>query len=803
MSEKTICGFIPVFLSSIVWPSLPQISLTSLAVFILVLFIKYRFPAILTGMICGFVWASICGHYYLNWQLDPKLYHHNLVIEGEVASLMPITKIKSLTQTINKTPNSGSQNTTQTNESAGNGQIKFNFILHKAGTKILPFSPRIRLSWFASPLPLQQGDKLRLFVKLKPSIGLANPDGFDYQTWLTSKNIVGLGYVKTSPSNQFIVRQSTFRQQWVNKLLSYDVSHIKWILALSYGDRHLLQKQDWDLMQRTGTAHLFAISGMHLGIVFGCVLLLCKGLCVVAILSSNHSMTINIKPWLLVFPSAICIGYALIAGYEVPVLRALFTVLLWTVLVLCSQYWRTPNVLIILLMSFFILFPFAILGISFWFSFISVLIIILYIWRFPLAPNSSFITKLIFAVKLQLFISLVTLPMIAYTFSSLPITAFIANLFMIPMVTFILVPLCLLAAILISVGFQINFLYGLINECFSVTFWVLIRLDSMSVKLLGDNWQHRPAFELIISSISSPLTVLLMIIVILPGWPKKRVLVASILCLSIFHKSIQSYFRQADSAWTFYAMDVGQGTALVVSDKLGTMLSDTGGSFAGFSMAETVLIPFFDAHRITTLEYVLLSHFDNDHAGGIELISEKLKVNNLYSPRAGCNREDFLLNNPSGKAKFMTFTVQVLWPLMANSGNENNQSCVIKLEKDQHSILLTGDIEKQAEAQIVAKYLGTTALKADILVAPHHGSKTSSTPDFVEAVWPKIVIFTSGNQNRWGFPSPMIVKRYQSINAEVLITGEHGRIKLDIDESRISVSRYRIDEYNRWYYKAR
>lgn len=776
-NEKIICGFILVFLSGILWPSLPQITLTTFVVFILIIFVKYSLHPILIGMLAGFVWHSVSANTYLHWQFDRELYDQNLLIEGEVRSLLPAPK------------------------SALSKQLKFNFVIKKAGTKTQLLSPLVRLSWFNPALPLQQGDKLKLFVKLKPATGLANPDGFDYQTWLVSKNIVGLGYVKDSPSNQFLKQNPTLRQQWVNRLLAYELSHIKWILALTYGDRHLLDSQDWALMQRTGTAHLFAISGMHLGIVFGFVLLTNKT--VLTCIMCFWHVRGNITPWLLVCPSAVCVGYAQIAGFEIPVLRALFTVLLWTSIVICSQYWRSSSVLLLLLMSFFILFPFSILGISFWFSFISVLVIIFYLWRFPISSNKSLVNKIFYTIKLQLFISLVTLPIIALTFSSLPIFAFIANLFMIPIVTFILVPLCLLASILIGFGAQASELLWFINKCFSISFWVLNNIDATSAYIFNENWQSTELFELLIALLTKPLIIIFVMIALFPGWPKKRLILASILVLQLVQKTIDDNFSKTDSSWAVYAMDVGQGSAIVITDKLGVILSDTGGSFAGFSMAKTVLMPFFDANRIDTIDYVLLSHFDNDHAGGIDIITKELNVKRVLSPENACNRESFLINNPSGKGQFLSFTVQILWPLKANSGNENNQSCVIKLHNDKHSILLTGDIEKQVEAQLVSIYQDTDILKTDILIAPHHGSKTSSSLNFLRAVNPKYVIFTSGNHNRWDFPSKMVLNRYRKIGAEILITGEQGRIKLNIDGGHIAVSRYRIDEYKRWYFSAR
>lgn len=803
-NEKIICGFILVFLSGLLWPSLPQITLTTFVTFILIIFVKFKFPPLLIGMLAGFVWHSVSANTYLYWQLDPQFYHQNLVIEGEVKSLMPPPASKFSDQAnrfMGKDTDNISQGKMPPVSFPASTQVKFNFVIQKAGTKNILLSPVVSLSWFNPALGLQQGDKLKLFVKLKPATGLANPDGFDYQTWLVSKSIVGLGYVKNSPSNQFLEQKPTFRQQWVNKLIAYKTSHIRWILALTYGDRHLLDKQDWMLMQRTGTAHLFAISGMHLGIVFGFVLLISKA--VLACIMYSRHIRGNTKPWLLVCPCIICIGYAQIAGFEIPVLRALFTVLLWTTVVICSQYWRTFSVLILLLMSFFILFPFSILGISFWFSFISVLVIIYYVWRFPLSSEKSFLIKIFYAIKLQLFISLITLPIIAFTFSSLPIIAFVANLFMIPIVSFILVPLCLLAAILLSFGAQTNELIWFINECFFISFWVLKKLDTISVNILSEDWHTTAQFDLIIALLTNPITIIFVIICLLPAWPRKRVLLVSILLLQGIHKTIHTNSSQTDSAWTVYAMDVGQGSAIVLTDKLGVMLSDTGSSFAGFSMAKTVLMPFFDAKGISTINYILLSHLDNDHAGGIDIITQELKVNHVLSPKSACNREAFLTKNPSGKGKLLSFTVQILWPLKPNSGDENNQSCVIKLEKGKHSILLTGDIEKQVEAQLVSIYKHTDILKSDILIAPHHGSKTSSSVSFLRAVHPEYAIFTSGNHNRWGFPSQIVLNRYRDIGATILITGKQGRIKLNVDDSHIAASRYRIDEYKRWYFSAR
>ncbi|MGK0372514.1 MAG: competence protein ComEC, partial [Glaciecola sp.] len=485
-SEKILLGFITVFLSSALWPSLPQISLIAFAIIALIFSLILRFSAVLTGMLIGFLWAIGCGYFYLSWQINDNFYNKNLIVQGEVLSIQaPI----SSTDTDKKAAAGPYRTRLKQSTFIEKRVIKFNFVIDKIGEHKQFFKPKVRLSWYSPELSLQQGDKLRLFIRLKPPAGLANPYGFNYQAWLSSKNISALGYVRQSPSNYFILRNASIRQHSVNKLQQHDLPNIRWILALSYGDRRLLKQEDWDLMQRTGTAHLFAISGMHLGIVFGFTLLIIKGLFYLCALSPGVALTNNAKPWLLIFPCTICIAYAFVAGFEIPVMRALLTLLLWTMLVIFSKHWRMQNILLLLLTSFFILFPFSILGISFWLSFIVVLIIMLFLWRFKLVVNATALGKLRHTIKLQLFISVVTLPMIAMTFSSLPIITFIANLFMIPLITFVLVPLCLVAAIATSINIETHNLYWLINVFFEYVFLLLNWLDDTSAKLLGTNWE--------------------------------------------------------------------------------------------------------------------------------------------------------------------------------------------------------------------------------------------------------------------------------------------------------------------------
>lgn len=803
--QKTMLGFILVFLSSALWPSLPQISLIACAIVALILVYLYSFSAISQGMLIGFIWASVCGYYYLHWQIDDSYINKNIVVVGKVLSLQaPREEFLRIanTQQMNekKAPSAFSENK---NEYEQPPSIKFNFLVKQIGTQKLFFHAKVRLSWYQPNLPIQQGDLIRLFIRLKPATGLANPDGFNYQTWLTSKNISALGYVKQSPSNQFVNQNASLRQKLVNALMSHNLANGRWIAALSYGDRRHLSQEDWSLMQQTGTAHLFAISGMHLGLVFVLVLFLSKALLFLIAVFAKARIQNNIKPFLFLFSCAISAFYAFLAGFEVPVMRALITLILWTLLMVLSRYWRLVDVLLLLLCSFFVLFPFAILGISFWFSLLAVLAIALFVWRFSLALDAPWYDKLVHTIKLQFFLSIITLPMIALTFSSLPLLAFFANLFMIPIVTFVLVPLCLFAAIFSLLSIETYAIYQLIDRLFELTFIVLQMFEGTSVSVMGNDWQSSPIIKQAIIFITHPVIIGLILLMVLPPWYRKKSIVLIVLCLFVLQQFWLIERREIDQRAEIFVMDVGQGSALIVRDKKGTLLHDTGGSFAGFSMANAVLLPFFTASDVQSISYLLLSHLDNDHAGGADLIQSKLRVENVLSPQKGCNRYDFHRRFRSGKGRLLSFDAEVLWPLKRVSGDENDHSCVIKLTRGNISILLTGDIEKASELALLKLYAGTNKLKSTILIAPHHGSKTSSSLDFVNAVSAKHVVFSSGANNRWGFPVAEVVRRYEATNAHIYITGKQGQIRFTLKDDSVNVSRYREDAYNRWYFKVR
>ncbi|MGB3726183.1 MAG: DNA internalization-related competence protein ComEC/Rec2 [Glaciecola sp.] len=769
-TEKTMCGFVSVFLSSALWPSLPPISLIawcSLVLFfaLLVYLSTNQRRALLAwpiGIACGAGWAVVVAHMYLTWQVPPALFYKNVIVQGTVSSLMPA----------HSTPNTS---------------VSFILKVDTAGMQNLRFSPKIRVSWFMPSLHLQQGQRVRLFVNLKPPVGLANRHGFHFQTWLASQNIAALAYVKSSPSNYIIQREISWRQSLVNKLQNSELSHKHWIAALTYADRSGFTDANWSLLQNTATAHLFAISGMHLGLVFALVLGLLK--CVLLLAPNSLTFQQRILKWKIMLLALLCCGvYAWLAGFQVPVLRALCSVILIVLCAIKHIHWRLSSYLLCLLTLFCVCFPYAHLSVSYWFSFGAVLLIFLFLWRFPAAQQASLWQKVKYVIALQLFLSFCMLPITLFTFNMVPIVGVFANLLMIPFVSFVLVPSCLFVAVMSMIFTDVAWLWTALNTLFIYSISILTLFDRVDV-VSSTAWNVK-LWQLVALAV-------LMLIITLPRWPHKRPLMIILISLYLLTLGPIYYFRghYMQPHWQLFVFDVGQGSAMVIQKQGRFIIYDTGAKPAqGISMAKRVLLPFFEHQYNPKIDKLILSHLDNDHAGGATELIEFLNIDSIISPADGCNTPHQFI--------WQGLIFEILWPLSPQSGEQNNHSCVIRVSDGKHSVLLSGDIEGAAETALLRQYVNddVNTLASTILIAPHHGSSTSSSNAFVKAVNAQHVIFSAGFANRWQFPHAGVLMRYKRTHAKTLTTGTSGQITFTFTPHHYEVSQYREHEYKRWHY---
>jgi competence protein ComEC len=791
--HKVMFAFIIVFLSSLFWPVLPSIQIVATLVLVLIVLSCFRFQikTWMFGSILGFVWACSVGHWYSSWQLPNRYFNENVIIEGTVETLQIQPRNSSQIHILKNT---------QLYAHSKKQHVEHKSImlqLSKIGKTTLYHSPRVRLSWFEPAMEFQQGDNVRLLVSIKKPHALANEFGFNRQKWLVSQNIVGIGSIRASPTNSLLQSNRSLRQKLANRLLlyssKYNLQNINWILALSLGDRTLFTSTDWKLLQTTGTAHLFAISGLHLGIVSLLFFNLTRTILFFAIRVMKSNQQSNIAPWAVVASLPFCFLYAYLSGFQIPVVRSIIALLFIAYLMFYQLHWRPLAIFFNLLVCFFLLFPLSIIGMSFWFSFGAIFAICFFMWRYPRVDDSIWqATKQ--TITLQLFLSLIMLPLVAINFGMLSTVSALVNLVVMPVVGLLLVPMCLLIVVLTLFNIHV-FLKPLLHA----VDWCFEQL--MLFMQVVNNVQHASIEVQGIPPIAWFIILISLLIIFLPHWPHRKKVIGT-LSLAILSQNVT---KDSNSGiWSVRVFDIGQGLSVLVRQNDQYLLYDTGQSFINDgSLAKTVIAPYFMAQTqvtkpfsitnasIPTLDYLINSHMDNDHAGGNGFIFSHYNVIQWLTPAKGCTADDSFL--------WGELTLTILWPGKNESGNDNNHSCVIKIASRGASVLLTGDIEKEAEQMLVSMNTGSSKLKANVLVAAHHGSKTSSIRSFIQAVSPEYVVVSSSYYNQWRFPHASVLANFKEVNATVYNTAYDGEVVFEFSNGKVKSKAYRQRWNSPWY----
>jgi competence protein ComEC len=264
------------------------------------------------------------------------------------------------------------------------------------------------------------------------------------------------------------------------------------------------------------------------------------------------------------------------------------------------------------------------------------------------------------------------------------------------------------------------------------------------------------------------------------------------LCLLLL--PLVSYLlTQRTNTWQIDILDVGQGVAAFISKNNSVIIYDVGASYpSGFNMANSVLLPILQARGFSTVDFVFISHADNDHAGSLPQLLKGIQVTEVLTNQDKC-KQHFDIS-------WQGLRIETLWPDDSIKYNDNNGSCVIKISDQHHSILLPGDIDKSIERLLSDRY--QRGLASDILLAPHHGSNTSSSSEFIQTVNAEYVVFSQGFMNRWRFPRQEVVDRYQTYNPVMFSTSSSGQVSFQIEynsSAPITVKTFRQDIYPYWY----
>ena len=653
--------------------------------------------------------------------------------------------------------------------------------------------PRVRLSWFEGGEGLQIGDVWQMEVRLRRPRGTSNPGVFDYETWLFRERIGATGYVVNGSRNRLLQTKaggpiSRLRHRIVARLESVlgDTDTGAVVAAISVGARHAITAEQWLRYANSGTSHLMAISGLHVGLAASAAWFL-----VIVGCASLRSRRNNLKTaWLASLITAV--GYACLSGFAVPARRATLMLLLLVLALLMS---REPRPFVILAAACFLVVvidPLATLAPGFQLSFAAVLLLLWFARRQAFVPNHSRIPRLargtIQLAAVQVFLLFGLMPLTVTNFGRVSFVA--------PLVNFVAVPLFSVATVPLTLaGVMLDGPLAAAGD-------MALRASGASIELL--RWLIERALVIpnaavsttIIDGFGSLSLVTLVAWTVLPkAWPGRHAALMAMLVL------VSDRVEGPPAGCLDVRMlDVGQGLAVVLRTRQRTMLYDTGASYPGGSdMATRTILPYLSAQGVRKIDRLVVSHSDIDHSGGAAALVAGIAVERVLAGEPETLTAGEVTACRRGQAwRWDGIAFRVLHPDGNAMRPGNDASCVMLVEAGQARLLLTGDIESGVENALVASGVPGDI---DAVVVPHHGSETSSSPAFVKAVSADVALVSAGYRNRWGLPQPAIEQRWLDSGATVLVTARDGAIGFRLCDrgGLVRLSRHRQQSRRLWH----
>lgn len=633
---------------------------------------------------------------------------------------------------------------------------------------------RARIGWYGPPGPQPViGDVWQLELRLKRPRGYSNPGVFDREALLFRQQVHATGYVVNGKRNRRLGDgelsgvdrlRLEFAERAGSAAPSESVAGV--LAAIGVGARHGITDQQWRRYARTGTSHLMAISGLHVGLAAACASVLAMTLLGIARLPAN-----NYRLGLVAgLAAAAC--YVAVSGWGVPARRAALMLAIGVAAISRRRELSVAPVLAIAAAIVFIRDPLAAMTPGFHLSFAAVALLAWFACRLrsrrgPVPWWRRMRDGAVALFRIQVFLFVGLSPLTALIFQRLAPLSIPVNLLGLPLFSFITVPATLF-----------GMLFGVVSEAAAHH---ALRIAAYSIDRL--EYLIAAADQLSFADISVAeargLAVFALLMpaawVALPRrWPCRHLAIIGFPALLL-----QAPNAPPHGCLDAHLLDVGQGLAAVIQTPSSTGLYDTGVAFrGGGSMAEHVVLPFLRSQAVRELDWIVVSHADIDHSGGIEptldysprsrvLLGEPLSV---HVPRARRCRD-----GQQWQADGVSFSVLHPPPGSVEAGN--NASCVILVEVGAHALLLTGDIEAAAERTLLR---GGALRRVDAVVVPHHGSLTSSSGPFAAMLAPDVAVVPAGFRNRWGFPKQVVADRWRRAGARVLVTGESGAVSLRV-----------------------
>ncbi|MBK6617350.1 MAG: DNA internalization-related competence protein ComEC/Rec2 [Nitrosomonas sp.] len=687
----------------------------------------------------------------------------------------------------------------------GSRSIRFRFRVEQILTPAAIVPDHLLLSWYKNdqqtalaPPDIAAGERWQLVVRLKRPHGNLNPHVADYSAKLFERNIRATGYVRVADANQrievlvndpryFFERKRAEIRDSMQVFLK-EHAYTGPLIALAVGDQRAIPSVQWDTFTRTGTNHLMAISGLHITLVSGLIFSL------VYWLWRRYS---SLALWLPASKIAILAGlaaalvYALLSGFAIPARRAFLMLVIMSV-----ALWQDRRVSMLTVLGWVLLVvtiwdPWAVITPGFWLSFAAVGLIGL-----TVSGRIGQSGVVVSWIRIQWAITLGLLPLLLFLFGQVSLVSPIANALAIPWMTFAIVPFALLALIP-----GLEFLLSVAHAAMQVLMIVLQWLAEMPLAV----WQQpAPDFWAVVTAIIG------MIWLLLPGGPGLGVIsgfparwLGILAVLPLFLNSID---RPAEGEIWLTVLDVGQGLAVMARTRQHNLLFDAGPGYGETDSGKQIIVPYLRAEGITALDRIIVSHADSDHSGGALSVLTSLPTQSLLgSLEASHPVKQAIADHQHCRAGddwwWDGIHFAILHPdqnkTSNNKRNRNESSCVLKITTRHGSVLLPADIGQTSEQELLHR--ARDALPATVLIAPHHGSKSSSSAAFIRQVNPKYVIFTVGYRNSFNHPHPEIVDRYRKHGTRLLRSDHDGAIMLRLTRHGMAIDTARKLRHRFWH----
>ncbi len=723
------------------------------------------------ALTCGFAWAAWLAHIRMADALPGEWEGRDIMLAGVVATL----------------PQSYERS------------VRFEFDVQQVLTPEAQVPRRIVLSWWgaggrdgaAVQLPeVHPGERWQFTVRLKRPHGLANPHGFDYEAWLLERGIRATGYVRPKGGHRRLDMQvqspaytvERIREQLRNRIqAALGIAPAAGVIAaLVMGDQRAIPPEQWQVFTRTGVNHLMSISGLHVTMLSGLAF---------ALVNFGWRRSTRLTLALPAVKAAAVAGllaalaYALLAGFAVPAQRTVFMLAVVAAALWMGRATAAREVLALALLVVLLIDPWSVLAAGFWLSFGAVAIIMLVTVN-RLQPAHWLVAW----ARVQWAVTLALVPVLLALFQQVSLISPLANALAIPLVSLVVVPLALAGVVLPFDG-VLHVSQWLMNGCVIVLEWLSALPDAA--------WeQHAPPAWTVVVALTGTIWLLLP-----RGFPARWIGAIAFLPLLLIAPA-----PPPEGALRLTVLDVGQGLSVVAQTRNHALLFDTGPAFGPTAdSGNRVIVPFLRASGIRRLDALVLSHDDIDHTGGALSVVQTVPVGAMLSSLP--DLDPLLLIGPeerrcaAGQVWHWDGVIfEMLYPDRASRESaalkDNERSCVLKITTAAGSVLIPADIERHGERTLLAT--AADQLQADVLIAPHQGSRTSSSEAFVRAVAPRTVIFPVGYRNAFRHPHLDVVERYRQLGSTLHFTDRHGAVLLQFGDGDITLARQRESRRRYW-----